>query len=122
MVDTTQFRRCLLWPFQGVFAVITVALISGAIADRVRFGPWLLFAAIWGTVVYLPISRAVFYFGDENGEQGGFIGATLGAIDFAGGTAVHINSGVAALALVIVLGKRVGFGKTPMRPSNSPWS
>ncbi len=106
--------------FQGVFAVITVALISGAIADRVRFGPWLLFAAIWGTVVYLPVSRAVFYFGDENGEQGGFIGATLGAIDFAGGTAVHINSGIAALALVIVLGKRVGFGKTPMRPSNLP--
>jgi Amt family ammonium transporter len=106
--------------FQGVFAVITVALISGAIADRVRFGPWLLFAAIWGTFVYLPVSRAVFYFGDENGEQGGLIGATLGAIDFAGGTAVHINSGVAALALVIVLGKRIGFGKTPMRPSNLP--
>ncbi len=106
--------------FQGVFAVITVALISGAIADRVRFGPWLLFAAIWGTFVYLPVSRAVFYFGDENGEQGGLIGATLGAIDFAGGTAVHINSGVAALALAIVLGKRIGFGKTPMRPSNLP--
>jgi ammonium transporter, Amt family len=106
--------------FQGVFAVITVALISGAIADRVRFGPWLLFAAIWGTFVYLPVSRAVFYFGDENGEQGGLIGATLGAIDFAGGTAVHINSGVAALALAIVLGKRIGFGKMPMRPSNLP--
>jgi ammonium transporter, Amt family len=106
--------------FQGVFAVITVALISGAIADRARFGPWLLFAAIWGTVVYLPVSRAVFYFGNEDGEQGGLIGATLGAIDFAGGTAVHINSGVAALALAIVLGKRVGFGKTPMRPSNLP--
>ncbi len=106
--------------FQGVFAVITVALISGAIADRARFGPWLLFAAIWGTFVYLPVSRAVFYFGNENGEQGGLIGATIGAIDFAGGTAVHINSGVAALALAIILGKRVGFGKSPMRPSNLP--
>ncbi len=106
--------------FQGVFAVITVALISGAIADRARFGPWLLFAAIWGTVVYLPVSRAVFYFGNENGEQGGLIGSTIGAIDFAGGTAVHINSGVAALALAIILGKRVGFGKSPMRPSNLP--
>ena len=71
-------------------------------------------------MVYLPVSRAVFYFGNENGEQGGLIGSTIGAIDFAGGTAVHINSGVAALALAIILGKRVGFGKSPMRPSNLP--
>lgn len=105
--------------FQCTFAVITVALISGAIADRVKFGAWLVFAAVWATLVYFPVAHWVFAFdGDET--KGGWIANTLGAIDFAGGTAVHINAGAAALAAVIVLGSRIGFGKTPFRPHNLP--
>jgi len=106
--------------FQAMFAVITVALISGAIADRARFGTWLVFAAIWVTIVYLPIARAVFYFGDQDANGGGFIATKIGALDFAGGTAVHINAGAAGLALALVLGKRIGFGKMLLRPSNLP--
>lgn len=104
--------------FQAMFAVITVALISGAIADRARFGPWLIFAVVWAILVYFPVARAVFYFGNAEGENGGFIATGIGAIDFAGGTAVHINAGAAALALAIILGRRYGFGKQVMRPSN----
>ena len=106
--------------FQAMFAVITVALISGAIADRARFGTWLVFAAIWVTIVYLPVARAVFYFGDQDANGGGFIATKIGALDFAGGTAVHINAGAAGLALALVLGKRIGFGKMLLRPSNLP--
>ena len=76
-----------------MFAVITVALISGAIADRARFGTWLVFSAIWVTIVYLPVARAVFYFGDAEASGGGFIATKIKALDFAGGTAVHINAG-----------------------------
>ena len=106
--------------FQAMFAIITVALISGAIADRARFGTWLVFAAIWVTIVYLPVARAVFYFGDQDATGGGFIATKIGALDFAGGTAVHINAGAAGLALALVLGKRIGFGKMLLRPSNLP--
>ena len=106
--------------FQAMFAVITVALISGAIADRARFDTWLIFAAIWITIVYLPVARAVFYFGDQDANGGGFIATKIGALDFAGGTAVHINAGAAGLALALVLGKRIGFGKMLLRPSNLP--
>ena len=108
--------------FQAVFAIITVALISGAIADRARFGPWLLFAGIWATVGYFPVAHWVFAFDDTTGPdfKGGWIANTLGAIDFAGGTAVHINAGAAGLALAIVLGKRVGWKRDPMRPHNLP--
>ena len=106
--------------FQAMFAVITVALISGAIADRARFGTWLVFAAIWVTIVYLPVARAVFYFGDQDANGGGFIATKIGALDFAGGTAIHINAGAAGLALALVLGKRIGFGKMLLRPSNLP--
>ncbi|MFZ9228093.1 MAG: ammonium transporter, partial [Candidatus Nanopelagicales bacterium] len=106
--------------FQAMFAVITVALISGAIADRARFGTWLVFSAIWVTIVYLPVARAVFYFGDQEANGGGFIATKLKALDFAGGTAVHINAGAAGLALALVLGKRIGFGKMLLRPSNLP--
>jgi ammonium transporter, Amt family len=106
--------------FQAMFAVITVALISGAIADRARFDTWLIFAAIWVTIVYLPVARAVFYFGDQDANGGGFIATKIGALDFAGGTAVHINAGAAGLALALVLGKRIGFGKMLLRPSNLP--
>ncbi|SDG35171.1 ammonium transporter, Amt family [Lentzea fradiae] len=111
--------------FQAVFAIITVALISGAIADRARFGPWLLFAGLWATIVYFPVAHWVFDFDakDADGnvtEAGGWIANKLAAIDFAGGTAVHINAGAAALALAIVLGKRVGWPKEPMKPHSLP--
>ncbi|MPZ60085.1 MAG: ammonium transporter [Propionibacteriales bacterium] len=105
--------------FQAVFAIITVALISGAIADRAKFGTWLIFAGIWATVVYFPIAHWVFAF-DAGDVVGGWIANDLLAIDFAGGTAVHINAGAAALALAIVLGKRKGFARDPMRPHNLP--
>jgi Amt family ammonium transporter len=104
--------------FQAVFAIITVALISGAIADRARFGPWMLFAGIWATVVYFPVAHWVFAFDGAQSATGGWIANNLKAIDFAGGTAVHINAGAAGLALALVLGKRVGFGRDPMRPHN----
>jgi ammonium transporter, Amt family len=107
--------------FQGVFAILTVALISGAIADRARFGAWMLFAGIWATVVYFPVAHWVFAFDGATAgadSTGGWIANDLAALDFAGGTAVHINAGAAALALALVLGKRIGFGKEPMRPHN----
>ncbi len=106
--------------FQAVFAIITVALISGAIADRARFGPWMVFAGIWATVVYFPVAHWVFSFDGGTAAVGGWIANNLAAIDFAGGTAVHINAGAAGLALALVLGKRVGWKKDPMRPHNLP--
>ena len=104
--------------FQAVFAIITVALISGAIADRAKFGAWMVFAGIWATVVYFPVAHWVFAFDGYTGATGGWIANNLKAIDFAGGTAVHINAGAAGLALALVLGKRIGFGKEAMRPHN----
>ncbi|GAA1273135.1 ammonium transporter [Saccharothrix xinjiangensis] len=111
--------------FQAMFAIITVALISGAIADRARFGPWLLFAGLWSIVVYFPVAHWVFDFDgkDEAGnvvDPGGWIANQLAAIDFAGGTAVHINAGAAGLALALVLGKRVGWPKDRMKPHSLP--
>ncbi|GAB0107899.1 ammonium transporter [Nocardia sp. JMUB6875] len=107
--------------FQLMFAIITVALISGAVADRLKFGAWVLFAAVWGTVVYFPIAHWVFAFDGVTGEHGGWIATKLKAIDFAGGTAVHINAGIAGLVLALVLGKRKGWPQTPMRPHNLPF-
>ncbi|MGH3520231.1 MAG: ammonium transporter [Haloechinothrix sp.] len=107
--------------FQAMFAIITVALISGAIADRARFGAWLLFAGLWATLVYFPVAHWVFAFDTDEGYVGGWIANTLGALDFAGGTAVHINSGAAALALALVLGKRRGWPREPMKPHNLPF-
>jgi Amt family ammonium transporter len=104
--------------FQAVFAIITVALISGAIADRAKFSAWMVFAGVWATVVYFPVAHWVFAFDGYTGEVGGWIANDLKAIDFAGGTAVHINAGAAGLALALVLGKRIGFGKEAMRPHN----
>jgi len=106
--------------FQGIFAAITVALISGSIADRAKFGAWLVFAGIWATLVYFPVAHWVFAFDDFVAKTGGWIANDLGALDFAGGTAVHINAGAAGLALAFILGKRVGFGKIPMRPHSLP--
>lgn len=103
--------------FQMMFAVVTVALISGAIADRARFGAWVLFAPIWTLLVYFPVAHWVW--------GGGWIGRlSIGGhevIDFAGGTAVHVNAGAAALALTLVLGRRKGFGSESMRPHNLPF-
>ena len=103
--------------FQAVFAIITVALISGAIADRAKFGAWMVFAGVWATIVYFPVAHWVFDF-DADGHVGGWIANNLKVIDFAGGTAVHINAGAAGLALALVLGKRRGFGREAMRPHN----
>ena len=107
--------------FQAMFAILTVALISGAVADRARFGPWLLFAGLWATVVYFPVAHWVFDVDDGENDPGGWIVNRLGVLDFAGGTAVHINAGVAALAVVLVIGKRRGWPREPMKPHNLPF-
>ena len=104
--------------FGATFAIITVALISGSIADRAKFGPWLVFAGIWSTLVYFPVASWVWG-GGWIMALGDWIG-TPAVIDYAGGTAVHINAGAAALALAIVLGKRFGFAKGIMQPHNVP--
>jgi Amt family ammonium transporter len=124
MADTDSTYPAMAFvAFQAVFAIITVALISGAIADRAKFSTWMVFVGIWVSIVYFPVAHWVFDFTltDDNGaitHVGGWIANNLAAIDFAGGTAVHINAGVAGLALAIVLGKRIGWRKEPMRPHN----
>jgi Amt family ammonium transporter len=107
--------------FQLMFAIITVALISGAVADRLKFGGWLVFAGLWATFVYFPVAHWVFAFDGVTAEHGGWIATKLKAIDFAGGTAVHINAGIAGLVLAVILGKRAGWPGTPMRPHNLPF-
>ncbi|MGV0627046.1 ammonium transporter [Mycolicibacter minnesotensis] len=106
--------------FQLMFAIITVALISGAVADRMKFGSWLLFAALWVSFVYFPAAHWVFSFDGVTAKTGGWIANRLHAIDFAGGTAVHINAGVAALVLATIVGKRHGWPALPIRPHNLP--
>lgn len=96
--------------FQAMFACLTVGLIAGALADRTKYSAWLIFAALWAIIVYFPVAHWVW-------APGGWI-FELGVIDFAGGTAVHINSGAAALAVAIVIGARLGWPKTPMKPHN----
>jgi len=98
--------------FQGMFAVITVALITGAVVERIKFSALMLFAALWMTFVYAPVCHWVW-------GSGGWLGG-LGALDFAGGTVVHINAGVSALALVLLLGRRKGFPGDVMEPNNIP--
>ena len=105
--------------FQAMFAAITVALIAGAVADRMKFSAWLVFGAFWATLVYFPVAHWVWSAdGWIFNGQGPLNGVP--AIDFAGGTAVHINAGAAGLALALILGKRVGWPKTPMRPHSLP--
>ncbi|MCW2544454.1 MAG: ammonia channel protein [Frankiales bacterium] len=123
--------------FQLMFAIITLALISGAVADRMKFSAWIVFSVIWISIVYFPVAHWVFAFGvpitdpaTQHGGAGaaasyvagtgGWIVSKLGAFDFAGGTAVHINAGAAGLALCLVLGVRRGFRKEAMRPHNLP--
>ncbi|GAA1629783.1 ammonium transporter [Nonomuraea maheshkhaliensis] len=107
--DGTGMPSLVFSAFQMTFAIITVALISGAIADRAKFGAWMLFSVIWAALVYFPVAHWVWGTGWLN---------TMGIEDFAGGTVVHINAGAAALALALVLGKRQGWRKEPMRPHN----
>jgi ammonium transporter, Amt family len=99
--------------FQMMFAIITTALVAGSIADRAKFASWLVFAVLWSTVVYFPVAHWVW-------GASGWLGDGLGVLDFAGGTAVHINAGAAALALALVLGKRIGWPREKMRPHNLP--
>jgi Amt family ammonium transporter len=100
--------------FQLMFAIITPALISGAIADRTKFVGWCVYVLGWVTLIYFPVAHWVF-------SPNGFINAKLHVMDFAGGTAVHINAGAGALACALVIGKRIGFKKDPMRPHNVPF-
>ncbi|GDY32528.1 ammonium transporter [Gandjariella thermophila] len=109
--------------FQLMFAVITVALLVGAVAERARFWPWLVFVVAWVTLVYVPLAHWVFAFDGfaGAGTVGGWIANRLHALDFAGGTVVEINSGAAALALAGVIGRREGWPRQPMRPHNLPF-
>jgi Amt family ammonium transporter len=97
--------------FQLMFAVITVALITGSFAERMKFSAFIVFAILWSTFIYSPLAHWVW--------GGGWLGE-LGALDFAGGTVVHISSGVSALACALVLGKRSGYGREIMAPHNLP--
>ncbi|MFE0511928.1 ammonium transporter [Streptomyces sp. NPDC058964] len=99
--------------FQLTFAIVTAALVSGAIADRAKFGAWLVFVPVWTLLVYVPVSHWVW-------GPGGWILRHLGALDFAGGLPVEITSGASGLALCLVLGPRLGFKKDAMRPHNLP--
>ena len=98
--------------FQGMFAIITPALITGAFAERMKFSALILFSALWLTFVYSPLAHWVW--------GGGWIGGTLGALDFAGGTVVHISAAIAAITAVVVIGKRRGHGVEGMPPHNLP--
>jgi len=95
--------------FQMTFAGITVALVLGSIVDRMKFSAWIVFTVLWVTFIYAPVAHWAW--------GGGWMGA-MGALDFAGGTVVHINAGVAGLVLALVLGKRIGYGKEAMFPSS----
>jgi len=100
----------LFMAFQLMFAIITPALITGAFAERFKFSTYLVFLVVWVTVVYCPLAHWVW--------GGGWIGAKLGALDFAGGLVVHISSGAAALAAALIVGKRKGYGEVAMPPHN----
>jgi len=102
----------LFCAFQLMFAIITPALITGAFAERMKFPAFLAFTVLWSTCVYLPVCHWVW-------GKGGWLGA-MGALDFAGGTVIHINSGAAALVAALVLGKRKGYGRDSMHPHNLP--
>ena len=98
--------------FQGMFAIITPALVTGAFAERMKFSAYVIFIVLWVTIVYAPVAHWVW--------GGGWLGEIVPALDFAGGNVVHINSGVAALAAAVIFGKRLGFGSEPMEPHNVP--
>ena len=99
--------------YQLMFAIITPALITGAFAERMKFSAFLVFSLLWATLVYDPLAHMVW-------GTGGLLGKGWGVLDFAGGTVVHISSGMSALVCAIVIGKRLGFGADPMPPHNLP--
>jgi ammonium transporter, Amt family len=101
--------------YQLMFAIITPALISGAFAERMKFSAMLLFTILWSTIVYFPMAHMVW---GKGGLLNAFLGGSIGCLDFAGGTVVHITSGVSALVCALYLGKRLGFPKEPMKPHN----
>jgi Amt family ammonium transporter len=105
--------------FQMLFCAITIGLVAGAIADRAKFTAWMVFVPLWVTLVYVPVAHWVFAFDGDN-TKGGWIANQLGTFDFAGGTAVEVNSGMSALALALIVGRRVGWRKEPFRPHNLP--
>jgi Amt family ammonium transporter len=100
--------------YQCMFAIITPALITGAFAERMKFSAFLVFSLLWATIVYDPLAHMVW------GKEG-LLGTVWGALDFAGGTVVHISSGTSALVCAVVLGKRLGYGSDPMPPHNMPF-
>ncbi len=104
----------LFMAYQMMFAIITPALITGAFAERMRFSAFLVFSLLWATLIYDPLAHMVW--------GGGLIGARWGALDFAGGTVVHISSGVSALVCALVIGRRLGYGSDPMPPHNLPFT
>jgi Amt family ammonium transporter len=111
--------------FQLTFAIITAALISGAVADRVKFSTWMVFVPIWVTLSYFPLAHMVWSGGFLSGAEGAlatWLFDDVAPVDYAGGTVVHINAGMAALVLVLVIGARRGFGKDVMRPHNLPFT
>ncbi len=113
-VYATTVPHLAFMAFQATFAIITVALWTGAVVERIKFSALLVLAALWLTLVYAPIAHWVW-------GSGGWL-ASLGALDFAGGTVVHVNAGISALALALVLGPRKGFKeKMPMEPGNIPF-
>jgi Amt family ammonium transporter len=112
LVYATTVPHLAFMIFQAMFAIITVALITGAVVERIRFGALLVFSVLWLTVVYCPVAHWVW-------GSGGWL-AGLGTLDFAGGSVVHLNAGVSALALVMLLGRRRGFPGSPMEPNNIP--
>ncbi|YAL82324.1 ammonium transporter [Dermacoccaceae bacterium W4C1] len=129
LINASGVPNLVFVGFQFTFAAITVALISGSLSDRIKFSTWLVFSGIWVTLVYFPLAHMVWggglLSGSEDGIAAKIFGTTDGAatvapIDFAGGTVVHINAGMAGLVLALLTGKRLGFGKTPMRPHNVP--
>jgi len=114
MRDIAAEEGMAFFAFQMMFAVITPALITGATADRLKFRSYAIFIAIWSVVVYSPVAHWVW-------DAGGWI-FDMGAQDFAGGAAIHINAGIAALVIVAVLGERRGHGTEPMPPHNLPFT
>ncbi|MBT1165620.1 ammonium transporter [Bifidobacterium simiarum] len=120
-VDGAAYPHSIDVAFQVTFAMITVALITGAIAERVKYSTWMIFVALWITFVYAPMAHMVWNGGllSPDGPISNAIGAS--AHDFAGGTVVHINAAVAALVTVLIIGKRKGFGTQPFRPHNVPF-
>ncbi len=114
--DGQNIPESVFMMFQMTFAIITPALITGAFADRMKFSAMLWFMAIWSLVVYAPIAHWVWGTSSDPALQGWLV--TKGVLDYAGGTVVHINAGVAGLVTALVLGKRLGYGKEPMAPHN----